>query len=253
MAVQQKAFQPVKTTRVFEAVCEQIRQRLAAGTLSPGDKLPSERDLAIEFGVSRPAVREALRTLEMSGIVHIQKGTKGGASIRGGDQSMLTQSLNDLVALGRISMDGITEARALIQQAIVRLACTRGTEADFDAIQHNIERIVELTTLGDITTRAEEAIRFFRLIALATHNDALVLLVDSLNAVIGHVVRTASPPVLPQLTTARWQLLACLRARDTEGAAREIATYLDIVDQEIVQGALRRESKLAAGAVPADG
>ncbi|WP_198161318.1 FadR/GntR family transcriptional regulator, partial [Variovorax sp. WDL1] len=73
----QLSFQEVKTRRVFEEICAQIRKRLASGVLKPGDKLPAERDLAVEFKVSRPAVREALRTLEISGVVSLQKGVKG--------------------------------------------------------------------------------------------------------------------------------------------------------------------------------
>ena len=101
---QELAFQQVKTRRVFEEICEQIRQRLATGALKPGDKLPAERELALEFKVSRPAVREALRTLEISGIVSLQKGVKGGAFIRDGNPGLLTQSLQDLMILGRVSL-----------------------------------------------------------------------------------------------------------------------------------------------------
>ena len=57
-ATQELAFQQVKTRRVFEEICDQIRQRLASGALRPGDKLSAERDLALEFKVSRPAVRD---------------------------------------------------------------------------------------------------------------------------------------------------------------------------------------------------
>jgi DNA-binding FadR family transcriptional regulator len=59
------SFQQVKTRRVFEEICDQIRRRLASGALKPGDKLPAERDRARELKVSRPAVREALGTLEI--------------------------------------------------------------------------------------------------------------------------------------------------------------------------------------------
>ena len=65
--------------RIFEEICDQIRRDMAASKLCPGDKLPAERELAQQFGVSRNAVREALRSLEVAGIVRLQKGVKGGA------------------------------------------------------------------------------------------------------------------------------------------------------------------------------
>src|SRR5438067_840561 len=114
-------FQQIKTRRVFEEICEQIRNRLASGALKPGDKLPAERDLAIEFKVSRPAVREALRTLEISGVVSLRKGVKGGAFIRDGNPAMLTQSLQDLMFLGSVSLKSLAEARVLINEVVIKL------------------------------------------------------------------------------------------------------------------------------------
>ena len=73
-------FGPVRTRRVFEDICDQIRGQVLGGILRPGDKLPAERELAEQFGVSRTAVREALRSLEIAGVVKLQKGVKGGRS-----------------------------------------------------------------------------------------------------------------------------------------------------------------------------
>ena len=63
--------------RTFEEICERIREQLALGVLKPGDKLPRERDLAEQLGVSRNVLREALRSLEMAGLLRLQKGVKG--------------------------------------------------------------------------------------------------------------------------------------------------------------------------------
>src|SRR5215468_2046364 len=74
-------FSPVQTTRVFEEIASQVRSQLATGRLRPGDRLPSERDLAQQLGVGRNSVREALRALEVSGILRLHKGGAGGAFI----------------------------------------------------------------------------------------------------------------------------------------------------------------------------
>ena len=72
-------FRPIRTRRAFEEICQRIREQLALGVLKPGDKLPPERDLAQQLGVSRNVLREALRSLEMAGVLRLQKGVKGGA------------------------------------------------------------------------------------------------------------------------------------------------------------------------------
>ncbi|HEY9279792.1 MAG TPA: winged helix-turn-helix domain-containing protein, partial [Eoetvoesiella sp.] len=78
-ARRQPTFAPIKAKRAFEQVCEQIRREVAAGTLRPGDRLPPERELAEQLGVSRTAIREALRSLENAGLVQCQQGMGGGA------------------------------------------------------------------------------------------------------------------------------------------------------------------------------
>ena len=120
-------FEPIRTRRAFEEICDRIRAQIAAGTLRPGDKLPPERELAEQLGVGRNALREALRSLEIAGIVRLQKGTKGGAFIQAGDASRMDEVVRDMLSLGSISVAELTEARVHIQDLVVRLACERAT------------------------------------------------------------------------------------------------------------------------------
>lgn len=222
------SFQEVKTRRVFEEICEQIRRRLASGALKPGDKLPAERDLALEFKVSRPAVREALRTLEISGVVSLQKGVKGGAFIRDGNPALLTQSLQDLMILGRVSLPSLVEARRMINGMVIQLACERATEEDFQALEANME---EIEKSDELQHRADAGVRFFGLIARATRNEVLVMLVDSLSDIIRFVIDRSGRKARPELVPVRRRILKALRARDPKAAARAMDEYLTIVQE----------------------
>ena len=138
---------PKVKLRAFEEICERIRRQLAAGKLKPGDKLPPERELSEQLGVSRAALREALRTLEIAGVIMLKKGVKGGAFVQAGDPANMTRVIQDLVHLGAISLGDLTEARLLIQSGVVRLACERATDADIEAIgRHRAHR-------GDVAAR----------------------------------------------------------------------------------------------------
>lgn len=225
---QDLAFQQIKTRRVFEEICEQIRNRLSSGVLKPGDKLPAERDLALEFKVSRPAVREALRTLEISGIVSLHKGVKGGAFIRNGNPAMLTQSLQDLMFLGRVSLRSLAEARVLINGVVMKLACERATEEDFRAIEENIDYI---ESIDDMTQRADAGVLFFRLIARATRNEVLMMLVDSLSDIIRVVIDRTGRIARPELVPVRRRILNAMRARDADAAVEAMNEYLGVVHQ----------------------
>jgi len=219
-------FREIQTSRVFEDICEQIRGQLASGKLKPGAKLPGERDLAAAFGVGRPAVREALRTLEISGIVSIQKGARGGAFICEGDTQIMTKALRDFMLLGRVSIDNLKEARFQIWGVVVKLACQRGTPEDFDAIERHIQYIDSLT---DLQPRAVAALELFSLIAAASHNEVFVLLMDSLGRIIFQVVEDAGRIHFPELPAVRRRILTSLRAKDEVGAMKAMEEYLTIV------------------------
>lgn len=235
-------FEPVRAERLFEKVCEQIRRKLGSGELRPGDRLPPEREFAIELGVGRAAVREAFKTLQVSGLLELRMGVKGGAYIREGTVDVLTRSLADLVTVGRISMRSLAEARSEIHGLVVRRACERATEEDFAALDENLRQIDEFAATGDLKRRSDAAIEFFRLVARATRNEVLEILVDSLAHLIRITVLDRSPPAYrPELVPVRRRIVAALRARDVKRATAEMDRYLEVVHASV----------LASGSPPA--
>jgi DNA-binding FadR family transcriptional regulator len=225
-------FAPIQTRRAFEEICQRIREQLAAGVLKPGDKLPAERDLAQQLGVGRNALREALRSLEIAGIVRLQKGVKGGAFIRDGDSGRMNQVVQDMLSLGSISVDELTEARVHIQDLVVRLACERATRADWDALQANIDRTEAVTRAGRFLERIECSREFYRLLAAATRNQMLSMIVHSLTEVLMQFVYrrvAAGGRPQPRLVAKRREFLAALRSRDAGRAALLMKTHLQSV------------------------
>ena len=222
-------FEPIRQRRAFEEICERIRDQLAAGALKPGDKLPPERELAKQLGVGRSALREALRSLEFAGIVRLQKGVKGGAFIRQGDPGGMRQVVEDMMNLGSITLDELTEARLYIQDVVVRLACERATEADLEAIRRNIDKTEEMTRTGRFLERVECSREFYRLLAAATHNQVVSMIVESLTDILMKFIRVrvkAGGKSQPRLVETRRQFLKTLSARNAEKAAREMSAHL---------------------------
>ena len=233
------SFKKIKPRRAFEEICEIIRDQLSAGILRPGDKLPPERELALQLGVGRNAVREALRSLEFAGVIVLRKGTKGGAFVREGDPGTMTQVLQDLMNLGSISLAELIEARLHIQDVVVRLAALRATQADFDALERNIVRTEEATLAGDFLTRIECSQEFYRILSSATQNQALYLIVESLTEILMRYLRAsaaAGARTQPNLVRTRRKFLKLLSARDAEGAAREMTKHLQSVHRLLTGG-----------------
>jgi DNA-binding FadR family transcriptional regulator len=223
-------FEPIRRRRAFEEVCERIRHQLSIRALRPGDKLPAERDLAVQLGVSRSALREALRSLEIAGIVELRKGVKGGAFVRPGDPTSMTRVIQDLMHLGAISFDDLTEARLLIQSGVVRLACERATKADIEAIGRNIDATEEMTRLGRHDERLRYAMEFYRLLALSTRNEILTIL--------GGL--TGGAPT-PGLVESRRRFFRHLKAGDAEKATQEIESHLTKLHKLLTQSYARSQ------------
>src|SRR5438270_4168732 len=116
--------EPIRRSRLYQGIVEQIEGLLERGDLRPGDQLPPERQLAEQFQVSRASVREALRTLELLGIVETRAG--GGTFVRQTTPDDLAKPLQSLMARGHTLAD-VGEFRRLIEPAIAASAAARIT------------------------------------------------------------------------------------------------------------------------------
>ncbi|GAA3536061.1 FadR/GntR family transcriptional regulator [Nocardioides daeguensis] len=115
-------FTNVTPVRAYESVVAQIENAVFAGQLVPGDRLPSERELMAQFGVSRGTVREALRVLESGGIIRSRPGDPGGATVQANSSARLAKALTTFVKLGQIGVGELIEFRMVVEGSAVRLA-----------------------------------------------------------------------------------------------------------------------------------
>src|SRR3954447_1652496 len=232
------AFRPIHTRRAFEEICERIREQLALGVLKPGDKLPPERDLAQQLGVSRNVLREALRSLEMAGVLRLQKGVKGGAFIHEGDTSRMNGVMRDMLSLGTISVRELSEARVHVLDLVVRLACANARKADLDALEANIRRTEDATQEGRLLDRVECSREFYKLLAASTANKVIAMIMDSVTEIHMRFVYakvSSSGVAMARLAEKRRQFLAALCERNVASATRLMRTHLEAVQRMLEQ------------------
>lgn len=115
-------FKPIKQMRVSEEVAGQLKESIMVGHFKAGDRLPSERDLADDFQVSRVAIREALRSLENSGFIITRQGATGGAYVTDLTFKHLSNAFVDLFLSEKISIPELYRVRLLIEPEVARLA-----------------------------------------------------------------------------------------------------------------------------------
>lgn len=213
--------------RVFEGIASHIRGLVAAGEMQPGHKLGSERVLAEQYGASRAAVREALRSLERDGVIELRKGRNGGTFIRKADSGMVSQSLNDAISFGGVSIASLTESRSIVMTAAVRLACERGTDADFDELDRSISLTERLGREGNFEARRVQLLQFYRLVAQASRNEVLVILVSSLTELVLKLMAQYNVGPRPTTIQTYRRIVRCLRSRSANEAVRLMAGHLD--------------------------
>lgn len=242
----QLPYTPVHTRRAFEEVADQIRKQLSSGALKPGDRLPPERELAEQFNLSRNTVREALRALEMSGILQFRKGATGGAFVREGRGDAVVSGFTDLFNLGVITPANLIEARRIVSVEVTRLACQRIKEEDLDALEKNIAASEAAVAAGDTKKRVEINLGFHVILARATGNLLLVILVEALNQVQTKLLEVQTPLPNSKVMLSRKRLIRHLRARDEEQAVREMQHHLNGLQKHYLAQDFSKQRRTAA-------
>ena len=235
-------FKPVRTRRIFEEICQTIRQKLVSRELSAGDRLPPERELAEQLAVSRTAVREALRSLEIAGIVELRNGRHGGAFITESGADQVKRSFQDMLDFGRIPLSTLLEARLLVMDVVVRTAAERAEPGDLTALERNITETIQLTKAGQHEARTLKAVEFNTLLASATGNEVLTAMVEAMTSVIRGFVVIAGPPPHDPLVASRRELLKQLASREADAACGTMRQYLTSLNAHLLAAEIARKA-----------
>ncbi len=171
------AFKRIKKTRLYEEVADQIQNAVFDGELKPGDSLPSERALCKTFGVGRQAVREALRTLSVMGLIEITSGAKGSVVKEVGITQYMEAVREQLSLLYRVEKKTIIdlmEVRKYIELGISQLVAQNSDEEEIEELEHLIGEMEACN--HDIHAYFPLGVEFHRKLALATKNQVFYLI-----------------------------------------------------------------------------
>lgn len=213
-------------TRTFEAVRDHILHEIQSGRLQSGDRLPAERELASELGVGRSAVREALRSLEMSGMLSFKRGVGGGAFVRESGSEGIETSIRSMLILGRLPLNDLLDVRASLLGQCARLGAHRGTKQDFVRMDRSIDELERcVRTFKDRVAAIEPATEFYRLAARSTHNPLMIMLVDAIADLVAEMLTELKHRPRLDSITARREMVAAMRDGRADDAARVIRDH----------------------------
>ncbi|MBU1344030.1 MAG: FadR family transcriptional regulator [Proteobacteria bacterium] len=145
-------FKKAKQNRVFQDVVDQIQEAILDGKLTPGNKLPAERELKDMFNTSRGTLREALRVLEQKGLIEIKLGVSGGAIVKRIDAEPIAESLALLIRSKGVSIEHISEFRIKLEGSLAELAAVRATKKDIKELETLFNKAKSYYEKGDWDT-----------------------------------------------------------------------------------------------------
>jgi GntR family transcriptional repressor for pyruvate dehydrogenase complex len=163
---------PVRANSVANQIVLQVREALFKGRFQPGDLLGSEKDLALQFDVSRITVRDALRTLETMGIIEIRVGAGGGARIAQGNLDHYSDALSIQLRLSGITEQEVLELQINIERAAVELAAIKRSQTDLTKLSNLLNEAKGL--LADPAAFTQAGQKFHLAIVEASGNRALI-------------------------------------------------------------------------------
>jgi GntR family transcriptional regulator, transcriptional repressor for pyruvate dehydrogenase complex len=210
--------------RLSDKVAESMLATILSRRLQVGDRLPSERELGEQFGVSRTVVREAVRALVAKGVIEVRSGS--GLRVAAVDAGAVRESMSLYLHGSTLDFEKVHEVRALIEVHIAGLAAERATDDDIARLREVHERMRRQD--GDVEAAAQDDLEFHRVIARATQNDLYLLLMDSIGSALIDIRRSnlgsGSAPVTFDQHEA---VLDRIIARDSVGARDAMATHLE--------------------------
>jgi GntR family transcriptional regulator, transcriptional repressor for pyruvate dehydrogenase complex len=188
--------EPIKREPLATEIARRLVDYLLSGEISPGERMPSERDLAQAFGVGRSAMREAIKSLSLIGLVEVRHGD--GTYLRKSDGGLLPQVLEWGLLLGEPRTRDLVEARQKIEAIIAALAAERRTADDVASLRAALDRMAAAAQPGgDPVAFVEADVQFHLRLAEAAGNTALRDILASVQALlrvwIGRVIAASNP------------------------------------------------------------
>jgi GntR family transcriptional regulator, transcriptional repressor for pyruvate dehydrogenase complex len=236
-----------RPTKTAELVARRIVSAITRERMAPGDRLPSEADMLSDLGVGRATLREALRYLELQGLLIIKPGAGGGPVVAGPDARGIAVALSLVLQANRTPFRSIVRSRALLEPVVAGEAARNAkSSGQLDMLADSVERIA--ATSGDVEAFLAENARFHELVAWASGNAVFAYVIGSLHWIIDGSALGVQYPEWAQLPTikAHGKIYDAIAAEDTVRASREMERhnrsfegylrdrYPDILDQ-IVQ------------------
>lgn len=229
----------VQVPRISDAIAETLERRILEGSLKPGDRLPPERELAVELGVSRPSLREAIQKLASRGLLHSRQG--GGTYVTAALEKSFLDPWQDMMGTYPNLREDMLEFRRMLEGQAAEWAAERATEADRQRLDQAFATLEAAFAADDTAQRSDADIAFHQAIGDASHNvlighlsaALLRLMHDNIRLNLGEL--KAVPAAGKLLMQQHAAIHAAIVDRKPQAARAAAETHIDFVRETLAQ------------------
>ena len=237
MAEQASYLKNLKSESVVQKVINCLTDGMVSGELKPGDKLPTEPELAATLGVARTSVREATKILTYLGVLESRR-SEGNFVANGFQESMIDPMVYGIILNKGENFDSLMELRELTEVGILRLAIKKRSEEGLEAVREKLDAFSDAVEQGNLTAAFQADNDFHDAVSALCQND----LVDKINRVVRvltYAVRQKTVYTMIQtgrgqeLLQAHWKIYEILYTKDMEGLEEVIhdTYFLDVASE----------------------
>jgi GntR family transcriptional repressor for pyruvate dehydrogenase complex len=232
MAFAKSDVDAVRKTKVYEEIAHQIQRLIRDGLLKPGDKLPPERELVEMFQVSRSSLRDAIRALELMGLVEPRQGE--GTIVREPSSDALINPLAAVLLREGGMVSELLEFRLMIEPTLAKRAATYASAEDLEQLEDILRRQKELVDRGELAINEDS--EFHYAIAHAARNSVVLkvldMFMDLLRESREHSLQVEGR--LKMSLAGHWQILAAIKRRDGSGAETAMRRHIQDIEQIVL-------------------
>lgn len=234
--------------KASDVLAERLRGMILGGTLATGDQLPTERDLVLETGLSRSSVREALRILEIEGLIATRPGRAGGSVVTLPGRAPLVRSMELFVRSHGIRLEALLECRIGLEPFLAKLAARNHTEPQLEEIRSLHKEFV--ASVDDVPRYKRVNLEWHLAIARASGNEPLFALMEAISEPIMEAAgyqQVTTDEIRRKTVRAHERILKAIENRDEEAAfaamERHVTAYGQIVRKAVSQDGKEHNGK----------
>ncbi|EJO5347614.1 FadR family transcriptional regulator [Clostridium botulinum] len=227
-------FSPIKNTRVYEKAIEQIKEMIVEGTFKKGDKLPSEREMAESLQISRTSIREAIKELEIMGLIESRQGN--GNFIKSNFENNLFKPLSTIFLLKESNSDEILELRQIIERGSIVLAAERITDEELEEMENLLKNSLNLNCKDQLV---DIDIAFHYKIAQASKNFLILSILNAISFLIQAFIKDIRKNVITKkentdmLIKQHREIFLALKGHDSVAAEKAMLSHLEYVNNQM--------------------